>query len=139
MAEPDTGAQPAQAPGSPLWDDAAFRDRVRRMAFARGMTLEEIQARSGLSAAWLRHPADRYGRGIDAILRLARVLEVNPVELLGLQSECHRRDRLADALNLVALLYRTLDTVSPVEEEALLAFLERLIRRDSAATKTEDR
>jgi transcriptional regulator with XRE-family HTH domain len=68
-----------------LWDDAAFRERVRLAAADRDIDLQDLMERVGVAPGWLRHVAQpRLGRGTETILRIARELRVDPGDLMGL-------------------------------------------------------
>src|SRR3954451_8769372 len=67
----------------PRWDDDGFRKRVAQLAAERGQSISEVCRQAGLSASYLAKLAGRSGRSIEAILRIARVLDVELNDLLG--------------------------------------------------------
>jgi transcriptional regulator with XRE-family HTH domain len=90
-----------------LWDDRAFCARVERLAEERGSSMSKVCRRAGLSASYLAKPAGRSGRSIEAILRIARELDVNVMELIGGTSTHQRHDLLPtdEMLNHLALTF----------------------------------
>lgn len=83
-----------------LWDDDAFRARVSRLASERGRTISDVCRSAGLSASYLAKPAGRAGRSVEALLGIARTLEVSLVELVG---TTNRHDATPTDDNLVRL------------------------------------
>src|SRR5918998_6737520 len=77
-----------------LWDDRAFCARVERLAEARGRSVSQVCRRAGLRASYLAKPAGRSGRSIEALLRIARELDVDMMELIGGASTHQRHDPL---------------------------------------------
>lgn len=67
----------------PLWDDDAFRARVAALAARRGMSIAEVCRRADVSASYFAKAAGKSGRSVEALMSLARVLEVSLIELIG--------------------------------------------------------
>jgi lambda repressor-like predicted transcriptional regulator len=65
-----------------LWDEARFQTLVRKAAKRKGIALGEVARLAGTSAHWLTQPATTTGRGVEKILQIANVLDLDPVELL---------------------------------------------------------
>jgi hypothetical protein len=86
-----------------LWDDAAFKRRVKAAAQRRGMTVAETLRMAGVSAAYLKKPA--VGRGTNTVLTLARVLEVPPIVMFGLEPE-HTAEIDGDRLKRITVAAR---------------------------------
>ena len=68
-----------------LWDDTAFKIRVRTAAEKRGMRLREALVAAGVSPGYLDKSGE--GRSTAVVLRLAQILDVSPVYLMGLKDE----------------------------------------------------
>lgn len=75
--------EPAQPPPPPLWDESRFQRLVRRSARRKGLTLTDVARLAGTSQNWLSQPATTTGRGIEKVLQVARVLDIEPAELFG--------------------------------------------------------
>ena len=86
-----------------LWNDDEFRRRVTRLAQQRGRSLNDLCTRAGLSASYLAKSAPRSGRSVEALLRIARELEVSIFELIG-TSNHHDAAPTDDNLSRVALV-----------------------------------
>lgn len=67
--------------GSILWDDNAFRARVRAAAAAQGRPLGSVLIGAGLSEFYLRKKVE--GRSTNIVMKLARELGMTPTELAG--------------------------------------------------------
>jgi hypothetical protein len=96
------------------WDDVAFKRRIANAAALRSMTMGEVCVQAGLARDFLTKDASKAGRSINSILRIARVLEEDPAELMGLGRSRASVDndslgRLALAANIAAHLYLALD------------------------------
>ena len=65
-----------------LWDDAAFVQRVKEAAERKGMTIRQVLEAAVLAPSFLEKK--RYERGTDAVLQLARVLDVPAAEMFGI-------------------------------------------------------
>jgi transcriptional regulator with XRE-family HTH domain len=59
------------------WDDDAFRERVTKLAADRGLTIAAVCRAAGTSGSYFAKPAGRSGRSIEALLRIARTLDVS--------------------------------------------------------------
>lgn len=68
-------------PESILWDDDAFRARVRAAAAMRGRTLAAVLTGAGLSEHYLRKRVE--GRSTNIVMKIARELAMTPTELAG--------------------------------------------------------
>jgi hypothetical protein len=88
VAETSDASEAIQAtdPKTPIWDDAAFCQRVQIAAARLGKRLPEICAEAGVARDYLMKPA-RSGRNIDLVLRIARVLGVPYADLIGHNGE----------------------------------------------------
>jgi hypothetical protein len=64
-----------------LWDDAAFKERVKAAAERKGITVQQALAEVEVSRHYLEKQAD--GRSTNTVLNLARVLGVPATELLS--------------------------------------------------------
>lgn len=64
-----------------LWDDSAFKRRVEVLAKRRGLSVADALRAAGITRYFSRTSG---GRSINLLLNLARALNVQPVELLGL-------------------------------------------------------
>jgi hypothetical protein len=126
-----------------LWDDPAFKRRVKAAAQRRGMTVAEALRMAGVSAAYLKKPA--VGRGTNTVLSLARVLDVPPVVMFGLESEHTAEidgDRLERitvvaqmmAAQLAALVYVASDR-SAADPTVLMETVLRKIGRDQQSNE----
>lgn len=118
-----------------IWDDKAFVERVRELARARGMPIADLMERADLSESWLRHYAAK-GRQVDAVLKLARVLDIDPAELMGLkplsaptgsQRAARQIERMAIVAHLAAHVYVALDREASDSAEDILAALRKAI------------
>jgi transcriptional regulator with XRE-family HTH domain len=65
-----------------LWDDAAFKRRVQKIAKERGLTMAQALEAAGITPRYFSRASE--GRSTNLVLNLARALEVPPEELLGL-------------------------------------------------------
>ena len=65
-----------------LWDDAAFKRRVQKLAKERGLTMAQALETAGITPRYFSRASE--GRSTNLVLNLARALEVPPQELLGL-------------------------------------------------------
>ena len=65
-----------------LWDDAAFKRRVQKLAKERGLTMAQALEAAGITPRYFSRASE--GRSTNLVLNLARALEVPPAELLGL-------------------------------------------------------
>jgi transcriptional regulator with XRE-family HTH domain len=132
-----------------LWDDMAFTKRVKAAAQRRGMTVAQALKMAGVSAAYLKKPAE--GRGTNTVLNLARVLDVPPVVMFGLEAEAKAEpseidsDRLERitvvarmmAAQLAALVYVAAHR-SDVDPAALMEMVLRKIDRDQQSNEERD-
>ena len=73
----------SEGDADPLWDDESFRSRVTDLATLRGRSVSEVCYAAGLSYTYLAKPAGKSGRSIEALLKIARELEVSVIELVG--------------------------------------------------------
>lgn len=67
------------------WSDAEFRARVEHHATRQGLVLSEVLRRAELGTAYFQKPP-KDGRNIGGVLKIADVLDVDPIELLGLRN-----------------------------------------------------
>ena len=74
--------QPVRS-GRLLWDEDRFQRLVRDAAKRKGLTLTEVARLVGSAPSWLQTPATKTGRGVEKILQIAGVLDIDPAELLG--------------------------------------------------------
>jgi transcriptional regulator with XRE-family HTH domain len=116
-------------PRPKVWNDKAFRDRVRSLARARGIGLGELAKRAGVSEPWLRHAPSK-GRQVDTILRVAAVLNVSPYDLImtaTADANPEALDRLVLAFDVAARTYVALDGLPDVGPADLLRRLREII------------
>jgi transcriptional regulator with XRE-family HTH domain len=137
---PDGGGSSSEVSGgapddSAVWDDKAFVGRVRELARARGIPIAELMERAELSESWLRHFAAK-GRQVDALLKLARVLDVDAAELMGLKPvstagtgrrAVQQLERMAVVAHLAAHVYVALDREASDSAADILAALREAI------------
>jgi len=64
-----------------LWDDAAFKRRVKTLAKERGLKLGDALKAAGITPRYFSRPSE--GRSTNLILNLARALDVSPSVLFG--------------------------------------------------------
>lgn len=72
-----------------LWDDDAFKKRVRALAEKRGLSVQAALVAAGLDRGWLRYTPK--GRMTNHVFRLAGVLGVPRAELLGLDAAAPKK------------------------------------------------
>jgi transcriptional regulator with XRE-family HTH domain len=65
-----------------LWDDAAFKHRIKELAQRRGMTVRQALTDAGVSPYYLKKAVE--GRSTNTVLKLATVLDVPAAEMFGL-------------------------------------------------------
>jgi transcriptional regulator with XRE-family HTH domain len=88
-----------------LWDDAAFKRRVERLAKQRGISVSEALKSAGITPRYFSRSSA--GRSVNLIYNLARALNVSPNELLGLKEETKTSSRLdSDKLKCIAEMTR---------------------------------
>lgn len=97
----------------PEWDDAAFVRRVTDAAVARGMSVREVMLAAGVAGDYL-NKAPILGRNIGQVLKIARFLEIDPVVLMGFESE-----RDADTPTSISLTAKQLDRLAMVASIAV--------------------
>lgn len=97
---------PAEASPHPLWDEERFQKLVRKAARRKGLSLSEVARLAGTSHGWLSQPATTTGRGIEKLLQITKVLDLDVVELFG-----GRMHRAPDAQARLRLL-TTISTVT---------------------------
>jgi hypothetical protein len=89
--------------GCRLWDDAAFQARVHFHAGLAHKSVAEVCLEAGLAADYLNKHAAKSGRSIEAILRLAAVLDISAAKLIGIEKrkrktgDCTRSLQSTDA------------------------------------------
>lgn len=66
----------------PLWDDVEFKARVIYYSRREGRQAREVCQAAGVSADYLYKPPGRGGRSVEAILRIAHELGVEPGVLI---------------------------------------------------------
>ena len=66
------------------WDDAAFKQRVRIAAENKGLRVREALVAANVSPGYLDKSGD--GRSTAVVLRLARILDVPPAYLYGVET-----------------------------------------------------
>jgi transcriptional regulator with XRE-family HTH domain len=67
----------------PVWDDGAFKERVKAAAQRKGMTVRQVLEAAGVSPYYLKKTV--VGRGINTMIQLARVLDMTPAEMCGFE------------------------------------------------------
>jgi len=96
-APPDTPQTNGRA--ALLWDDSAFCQRVQEAAERLGKSVTQIMVEAGCARDYLAKPA-RSGRNTDAVLRIARTLQVPYSDLIGdLGDEIAALDRRAKEIH----------------------------------------
>ena len=75
-------------PDLPVWDDAAFKQRVRAAAEKAGMRPREALREAGVSQGYLDKSGQ--GRASDVIEKLATILNVSPAYLAGWSEEAEK-------------------------------------------------
>jgi len=68
-----------------LWDDAAFKNRVKVLAKARGLSMQAALEQAGITPRYFSRAQE--GRSTNLILNLARALGVPPSELFGIEEQ----------------------------------------------------
>jgi len=106
MAANATAEEDAHPRPATLWDEERFQKLVRKAARQKGMTLTEVGRLAGTSPHWLTQPATTTGRGIEKVLQIARVLDIDPVDLFGgssqIQQDSQARLRLLTTISTVS-------------------------------------
>jgi transcriptional regulator with XRE-family HTH domain len=128
-----------------LWDDAAFKRRVQKLAKRRGLTTAQALEAAGITPRYLSRQSE--GRSTNLVLNLARALDVPPAELFGLipkpvedpPIDTEKLQRIAIAtrmmtVQLVALLY----VASDGSETDPTALIEAVMRRLNHRPEAED-
>lgn len=98
-----------------LWNDEAFRKRVRRLAENQGRSVTEIFVTAGISKNYLSRPPSINGRSVEVMAKLARELDVSLADLVDFE----------DHPNATAVLNRLMFTL----ELAVNAYNIMAIRR----------
>ena len=107
-----------------LWDDDAFKGRVKALAKKRGLSLKTALEAAGLDRGWLRYTPK--GRMTNHVMKLARVLDVSFAELLGLDG--------SKAMNQEELHEYRVRIVDEIEERvAQICTLEEKVENDPSA------
>lgn len=108
-----------------LWDDAAFRSNVKRLAKERGRSVRDVLISAGVTRNFLFTDATASGRSTEALMRIARELDVSLDAVMG-QSQ-HTRSRPTRISELAARLFVALgfrDELPPgVDADHLVACL----------------
>ena len=137
---PDPTQAPLEPKSAPIWDEDRFRRIVRKAAKRKGITLGEAARLAGTTPNWLTQPALKTGRGIEKVLQIADVLDIDPVELLtgvrsAVPSTVHARMRLLSTIatvtaHLVAALQmadtKDADRIIRVSQTALIQVLKEI-------------
>ncbi len=121
-----------------LWDDAAFVQRVKAIAAARGRSLADISLRAGMNHDFLARSAPRSGRSIEALLRIAAELKLPVCELIGVDHDRPPKQgtpdealliRLGFAADVAAHLYVSMsDRGELPNEAAAMEIVETLVK-----------
>ena len=136
------------------WDDAAFKMRVKAAAKKNNITLRDALLAAGVARGHL----DRTGetRSTATILRLAKILDVSPAYLFGVErctaaavepkmvngtSKPDRNKQIALYTKLVAaqlatLVYMSSDNSDEKSQEYLMDFVLRVIDQVSNANRS---
>ena len=91
------------------WSDEEFRKRVEARALALGKTLGEVGREAGLAVEYFRKPP-AHGRNIAGIYKIAKVLKIDPAELMGLRRS---DEELAKVVTVAASIYFQLSNYPP--------------------------
>lgn len=65
-----------------VWDDDAFKERVKAAADRKQMPMNQVLAAAGVSPSYLKKRVE--GRSTNTVIKLARVLDVPAAEMFGL-------------------------------------------------------
>jgi transcriptional regulator with XRE-family HTH domain len=68
-----------------VWDDVAFKERVKAAARRKGITVREALEAAGVSPYYLKKTVE--GRSSNTLINLARVLDMPPAEMCGFSAE----------------------------------------------------
>jgi len=118
-----------------LWDDAAFQRRLKAAAKRKGIGVGEALVAVGANRFYLNKPVE--GRSTNIILNLAKLLDVPPSELFGL-NEVDKRDqerlrRLTVAARMMVAQLVTVVYLSSSRSEADPTDLMEFVMREMSA------
>ena len=124
---------PAPPRSAFLWDEDRFQRIVRKAARLKGISLSEVARLAGTSHAWLSQPATTTGRGIEKVLQIADVLDIDPVEFMTepgrpIRNAAAARLRLLSTIATVtAHLVAALQTASEADADRIILVAQKAL------------
>jgi hypothetical protein len=113
------------------WVDEDFIRRVEDRAAALGKTLPQVTAEAGVAKEYFRKPP-QHGRNIAGILKIAELLKIDPVELMGLHPPLPDDEEMAVAVSLAVSVYCTLKSRRLDDIPDAVALVIRAVRQQFA-------